>query len=258
MRAFLAALAAVLCLIPWGESHSAPLKDDRYFAGDRFRPDAYGEGRVLRPVRRVKGIRTARIPSKPPVQRAVASPVPRLLVTVPVAPLDAPETSPALALLAHFVSEVFAAFGRTQTVSIAVPPPARPDLFERPPLFDRPRTIADYVKTFRLKSLDGFPAPLQAKVAQLVSVCGARVTSAFRPGARVKGSGRPSLHASKRAVDLQGNPKCLYANMKGYAGGYSTDYRSVNHLHMSWGGREHGRRFAHYTGRSYRVRLASR
>ena len=179
---------------------------------------------------------------------------------VAVAPLDAPERSPALMLLGRFVGEVLSAFGSID-VAARIPNPAREDVFARPPVFDRPKTLADYLGEFRpLKSLAGFPVPLQKMVGTLQTECGARITSAYRPGARVAGSGRPSLHASKKAVDLQArNPSCLYATLKRvrYAGGYSTDYRAVNHLHMSWGGREHGRRFAHYQ-RSYRIRVASR
>lgn len=57
-----------------------------------------------------------------------------------------------------------------------------------------------------------------------------------------------SLHASGKAVDLAGNPSCMYAMLHGWPGGYSTDYGSVRHLHLSYdpaGGREMGIRFRH-------------
>lgn len=100
-------------------------------------------------------------------------------------------------------------------------------------------------------SLDGFPAPLVAKVRELESACGARLVSAFRPGARVRGNGARSLHASKRAVDMSGPPKCIYARMKGWPGGYSTDYSAVAHIHISYakGSGEWGARFAHWRPR---------
>lgn len=95
-------------------------------------------------------------------------------------------------------------------------------------------------------SLDGIISPLAEKVKEIITACGSSVISAYRPGARVRGSDRPSLHASYRAVDIKGNPSCIYANLAGWSGGYSTDYRVVNHVHISLGGREMGARFAHY------------
>ena len=54
-----------------------------------------------------------------------------------------------------------------------------------------------------------------------------------------------SLHASGRAVDMKGNPSCIYAHLHGWPGGYSIDYGRVHHVHISLGGREDGLRFAH-------------
>lgn len=103
-------------------------------------------------------------------------------------------------------------------------------------------------------SLAGFPLAIITKVAELRKDCGATLVSAFRPGAKVAGTRRPSLHASKRAVDMKGKPSCLYAHMKGWKGGYSTDYSRVRHIHISWapGGREWGSRFAHGGYRKHR------
>lgn len=83
--------------------------------------------------------------------------------------------------------------------------------------------------------------PLAAKAREIVSACGSAVVSAV--------SGRPnrSNHPSGRAVDLAGNPSCIYAHLRGWPGGYSTDYSHVRHVHVSYspGGQEWGIRFAH-------------
>ena len=79
---------------------------------------------------------------------------------------------------------------------------------------------------------------------------------------RVAGTRRLSLHASGRAVDLRGNPSCIYAQLQNWPGGVSVDYFRVRHVHLSLGGREDGLRFAHggsrirYAGR--RIHLAHR
>lgn len=64
----------------------------------------------------------------------------------------------------------------------------------------------------------------------------------------IAGTRRRSLHSTGQAADLQGNPSCMYRLLQGYAGGYSTDYHSAPggaHVHISWGGFEHGIRFVH-------------
>lgn len=107
----------------------------------------------------------------------------------------------------------------------------------------------------RSRTMAGIVAPLAAKVRSIQASCGSAVISAVRHGARVRGSGRPSLHASGRAVDVRGNPSCIYANLKGWTnrgGGYSRDYSRVGHVHISYGGREAGLVFAHYGHRSSR------
>ncbi len=77
--------------------------------------------------------------------------------------------------------------------------------------------------------------------------CGARVVSDVRH-TRVAGTRRISLHASGRAVDMAGNPACIYRALEGWRGGYSVDYRRVKHVHISHApnGREWGARFAHH------------
>ncbi len=97
-------------------------------------------------------------------------------------------------------------------------------------------------------SLAGIVAPLAAKAQQIVASCGSRVVSAVRHGGH-------SNHSTGRAVDLQGNPSCIYAMLRGWPGGVSTDYASApggQHVHVSYspGGMEWGLRFAHRGNRS--------
>jgi hypothetical protein len=87
---------------------------------------------------------------------------------------------------------------------------------------------------------------LAAKAQEIVASCGSTVISGSRPGARIAGSGHASLHASGRAVDIRGNPHCIYSHLQGWPGGYSVDYGSVQHVHISLGGFEDGIRFSHY------------
>ena len=100
----------------------------------------------------------------------------------------------------------------------------------------------------------GVVAPLAAKVAEIQSSCGSRVISAVRHS-YIAGTRRISLHASGKAVDMAGNPSCIYSHLAGWSGGYSTDYGRVAHVHISYdatGGREMGIRFAHGGGRNHR------
>lgn len=94
------------------------------------------------------------------------------------------------------------------------------------------------------KSLDGVVPMLAEKVRDIVSTCGSTVWSAVRH-TYIAGTRIISQHASGTAVDVHGNPGCIYAMLRGWPGGYSTDYGRVNHVHISYGGREHGARFVH-------------
>ena len=105
--------------------------------------------------------------------------------------------------------------------------------------------------------LAGVYAPLAAKAREIESACGSIVISGRRH-TRVAGTRRWSLHASGHAVDMRGDPGCIYARLRGFAGGYSTDYGRVRHVHISLGGREDGLRFAHHRGRRHHHRYASR
>lgn len=99
-------------------------------------------------------------------------------------------------------------------------------------------------------SLHGVAPPLAAKAREIVVACRARVISAVRH-TFVAGTRTLSLHASGRAVDIAGNPGCIYARLAAWPGGYSTDYGRVGHVHISFGGREDGRRFAHRSKRKH-------
>ena len=106
-------------------------------------------------------------------------------------------------------------------------------------------------------SASGLVAPLAAKVAEIEAACGSRVISGVRH-TYIAGTRRISLHASGQAADVAGNPGCIYGHLSGWAGGYSTDYASVAHVHISWGGPEHGIRFVHGGGRHHHRRYAAR
>lgn len=100
------------------------------------------------------------------------------------------------------------------------------------------------------KSLDGVVPILAEKVREIVATCGSQIWSTVRH-TFVAGTRRISQHANGTAVDVHGNPACIYALLKGWPGGYSTDYARVRHVHVSYGGREHGARFVHGGGTRY-------
>ncbi|NJL50414.1 MAG: hypothetical protein HC909_01525, partial [Blastochloris sp.] len=90
----------------------------------------------------------------------------------------------------------------------------------------------------------GVVKPLADKAAEMFAACGARVISGVRH-TRVAGTRTMSLHARGQAIDMRGNPACIYRHLQGWPGGYTTDYGRARHVHISYGGREHGLRFAH-------------
>lgn len=101
-------------------------------------------------------------------------------------------------------------------------------------------------------SLAGFPAPLVSKAREIQKVCGSKIVSSFRRGAKICSRGRchPSNHALRMAVDMQGNPKCIYSRLRNWPGGYTTDYHTApggKHVHISYNRNsyEWGRRFPH-------------
>lgn len=95
-------------------------------------------------------------------------------------------------------------------------------------------------------SLSGVVPELAAKARKIVATCGSRIISAVRRS-KIAGTRITSLHAYGRAVDLQGNPGCIYRLLAGWQGGVSTDYSAVRHVHVSFApqGREWGLRFRH-------------
>jgi hypothetical protein len=100
----------------------------------------------------------------------------------------------------------------------------------------------------------GLVGPLQAKLASIQAACpGTHAISGVRH-TRIAGTRRMSLHAQGKAVDVRGPYGCIYAQLKGWSGGYSTDAGRVKHIHISYdngGGREMGLRFAHGGGRRH-------
>ena len=114
------------------------------------------------------------------------------------------------------------------------------------------RGYADHVGRGSV-SLAGIVPELAYFARSVMADCGSKVISALR-NTRVRGSGAVSLHAFGRAIDIAGNPDCIRKHLAGWGGGASNDYHRIrpNHYHVSWGGREHGKRFAHYTGRKIR------
>ena len=93
-------------------------------------------------------------------------------------------------------------------------------------------------------SLVGVVPQLAAKVTEIVGVCGSEVISAVRH-TFIAGTHLISQHANGTAVDVAGNPSCIYSMLHGWPGGYSIDYGAVHHVHISIGGREKGSRFVH-------------
>lgn len=119
------------------------------------------------------------------------------------------------------------------------------------------RPLHGYTKIARHRgggsvTLSGVISPLADKAREIMSACGSRIISAYRPG-------DPLLHGRGRAVDIQGNPSCIYAHLGREwlrVGGYTIDYATAPaapHVHVSYGGIERGLRFVH---RHYRTRYA--
>jgi len=86
------------------------------------------------------------------------------------------------------------------------------------------------------------PGVLKSRLAQIRKKFGkVRIVSTFRRGARIRGTGRPSFHASCRAVDFhpprgkyRAVVRWLKANHSGGVGTYSCHMR---HIHLDNGPR---------------------
>ena len=82
--------------------------------------------------------------------------------------------------------------------------------------------------------------PLKSKIEEIVNACGSKVVSTGCRG------GVTPNHREWKAVDVKGNPSCIYARLKGWPGGYSVDYSAVQHVHISYSRKyEWGVRFRH-------------
>ncbi|MBR2119823.1 MAG: hypothetical protein IJ935_14455 [Afipia sp.] len=115
-----------------------------------------------------------------------------------------------------------------------------------------PRAVAERASHASEGYSAGLVGPLAAKLASIQAACaGTQAISGIRH-TRIAGTRRMSLHAQGKAVDVRGPYGCIYAQLKGWSGGYSTDSGRVQHIHISYddaGGREMGLRFAHGGGR---------
>ena len=87
-------------------------------------------------------------------------------------------------------------------------------------------------------------ASLSSIVAELKAHCGAKVISGLRPGSRTP-FGVQSCHATGQAVDMTGNYGCMYARLRKWPGGYTTDSGRCRHIHISSCRMEWGMRFNH-------------
>ena len=115
-----------------------------------------------------------------------------------------------------------------------------------------PRAVAERASHASEGYSTGLVGPLAAKLASIQAACpGTHAISGIRH-TRIAGTRRMSLHAQGKAVDVRGPYGCIYAQLKGWSGDYSTDSGRVQHIHISYdeaGGREMGLRFAHGGGR---------
>lgn len=108
------------------------------------------------------------------------------------------------------------------------------------------------------------PAAIKAALVNVKAACGLTVISTRRPGARIAGSKRASMHASCRAADFTSRDYgCVYRALAAWRGKLSTDARRIGHVHIDDGryarfehGRsrryaraKHRRHFARHNGR---------
>lgn len=103
-------------------------------------------------------------------------------------------------------------------------------------------------------STGGLVAPLAAKLASIQAACPGTVAVSGIRHTYIAGTNRISLHATGKAVDVRGPYGCIYAQLRGWSGGYSTDAARMRHIHISYdaqGGREMGLAFRHGGGRRY-------
>lgn len=133
-------------------------------------------------------------------------------------------------------------FNRTELGGPMLPPETEKSFFVRQPV-------------------SGLVAPLADKLASIQSACPGTVAISGVRHTYVAGTRRISLHASGKAVDVRGPYGCIYAQLRGWQGGYSTDAGRVRHIHISYdadGGREMGLAFRHGGGGRKHARRAHR
>jgi hypothetical protein len=105
------------------------------------------------------------------------------------------------------------------------------------------------------------PASIKAALATADRACGITVISTLRPGARIAGTNRPSMHASCRAADFTSRDfACAIRALANWPGKLSVDPHRVHppHLHIDDGRYarfEHGHS-RRYAKRAKRQRLA--
>lgn len=148
--------------------------------------------------------------------------------------------------------------------------PARAMQIDKPQLYVKPDqptdklvTIQEYKRSVCTSSrgstsLARVIAPLRVKAEEIVRECGAIIVSTD-----CRGGATPN-HRNGLAVDIamRGNasPACIYAKLKDWPGGVSTDYWSApgtKHVHFSYSRKhEWGLRFAHRGGKCQAKRVA--
>ena len=98
------------------------------------------------------------------------------------------------------------------------------------------------VAQFLGRSLSGVHHVLANKVRAIQAACpGTRIVSTIRNTLIAGSGGSVSKHASGRAVDVSGDYRCIYAQLRDWPS-YSTDGPRCRHVHISVG----ESRFRHY------------
>ena len=80
-------------------------------------------------------------------------------------------------------------------------------------------------------SLAKVVGPLADKAREIVRDCHSHIVSTTDRG------GVTPNHRNGRAVDIAGNPSCIYAHLRNWPGGVSTDYATApgtKHVHFSY------------------------
>lgn len=248
-------IAWMLCVVPLAAAAKPSRVLSEEFKGERWQMVAQLGAEVSRATRcpppftpDCRQTRKPKIKKHSPRHERVAMAPPPMTVIVPL-PRVRPEPMDDEQAAAYRVIAELLASGK---VYVRPAPPKPLNIFAG---FKR-----ELVRAGRTdRKLAGVTAPLAAMARRLMDECGASVISGVRK-TYVRGSGRQSLHWTGHAVDIVGNPKCLYATLAKakWPGGMSTDYAAVRHVHLSYlkGGREWGTRFAHYRGGVKRTRYA--